>query len=207
MSKKEILFVLILIFVCGFISSQLAELSIPQYAVPFMAMVGGFIAVALNRLKHLDDLNLTRKKDAALEYIKYFSEYRSALLNLIDPSVKDDLFHSNLMDATRNMVASLDKFHVVSSDSVSEKIEIKNAEVIKLMMDFRAKSTEFSEDKKSLLRWFIDEDIGSKLNTIRHEIITLINTEVGDGSGTTKLKSAIDSNNADFKNLFSKLLK
>ena len=207
MSKKEILFVLILIFVCGFISSQLAELSIPQYAVPFMAMVGGFIAVALNRLKHLDDLNLTRKKDAALEYIKYFSEYRSALLNLIDPSVKDDLFHSNLMDATKNMVASLDKFHVVSSDSVSEKIEIKNAEVIKLMMDFRAKSTEFSEDKKSLLRWFIDEDIGSKLNTIRHEIITLINTEVGDGSGTTKLKSAIDSNNADFKNLFSKLLK
>ncbi|MBQ4831629.1 hypothetical protein J8L70_00025 [Pseudoalteromonas sp. MMG010] len=207
MSTKEILFVLILIFVCGFISSQLAELSIPQYAVPFMAMVGGFIAVALNRLKHLDDLNLTRKKDAALEYIKYFSEYRSALLNLIDPSVKDDLFHSNLMDATKNMVASLDKFHVVSSDSVSEKIEIKNAEVIKLMMDFRAKSTEFSEDKKSLLRWFIDEDIGSKLNTIRHEIITLINTEVGDGSGTTKLKSAIDSNNADFKSLFSKLLK
>lgn len=207
MSTKEILFVLILIFVCGFISSQLAELSIPQYAVPFMAMVGGFIAVALNRLKHLDDLNLTRKKDAALEYIKYFSEYRSALLNLIDPSVKDDLFHSNLMDATKNMVASLDKFHVVSSDSISEKIEIKNAEVIKLMMDFRAKSTEFSEDKKSLLRWFIDEDIGSKLNTIRHEIITLINTEVGDGSGTTKLKSAIDSNNADFKSLFSKLLK
>lgn len=105
------------------------------------------------------------------------------------------------------MVASLDKFHVVSSDSVSEKIEIKNAEVIKIMMDFRAKSTEFSDDKKSLLRWFVDEDIGSKLNIIRHEIITLINTEVGDGSGTDKLKSAIDSNNAYFKSLFSKLLK
>lgn len=207
MSTKEILFVLILVFVSGFISSQIAELSIPQYAVPFMAMVGGFVAVALNRLKHLDDLNLTRKKDAALEYIKYFSEYRSALLNRIDPSVKDDVFHSNLMDATKNMVASLDKFHVVSSDSVSEKIEIKNAEVIKIMMDFRAKSTEFSEDKKSLLRWFVDEDIGSKLNIIRHEIITLINTEVGDGSGTDKLKSAIDSNNAYFKSLFSKLLK
>jgi hypothetical protein len=207
MSTKEILLVLILVFVSGFISSQIADLSIPQYAVPFMAMVGAFVAVALNRLKHLDDLNLTRKKDTALEYIKYFSEYRSALLNLIDPSVKDDVFHSNLMEATKNMIASLDKLHVVSSDSVSEKIELKNAEVVTLMMDFKAKSIEFSEDKTSLLKWFVAEDIGSKLNIMRHEIITLINSEVGDGSGTIRLKSAIDSNNAYFKSLFSRLLK
>tara|TARA_R110000796_G_scaffold8899_3_gene30451 strand:+ start:9258 stop:9881 length:624 start_codon:yes stop_codon:yes gene_type:complete len=207
MSTKEILLVLLLVFVSGFISSQIADLSIPQYAVPFMAMVGAFVAVALNRLKHLDDLNLTRKKDTALEYIKYFSEYRSALLNLIDPSVKDDVFHSNLMEATKNMIASLDKLHVVSSDSVSEKIELKNAEVVTLMMNFKAKSIEFPEDKTSLLKWFVAEDIGSKLNIIRHEIITLINSEVGDGSGTIKLKSAIDSNNAYFKSLFSRLLK
>ena len=207
MSTKEILLILILVFVSGFISSQIADLSIPQYAVPFMAMIGGFVAVALNRLKHLDDLNLTRKKDTALEYIKYFSEYRSALLNLIDPSVKDDVFHSNLMEATKNMIASLDKLHVVSSDSVSEKIELKNAEVVTLMMDFKAKSIEFAEDKTSLLKWFVAEDIGSKLNIIRHEIITLINSEVGDGSGTIGLKSAIDSNNAYFKSLFSGLLK
>lgn len=207
MSTKEIIFVLMLVFVAGFISSQVANLSIPQYAVPFMAMIGGFVAVALNRLKHLDDLNLTRKKDAALEYIKYFSEYRSALLNLIDPSVKDDVFHSNLMEATKNMIASLDKLHVVSSDLVSEKIELKNAEVVTLMVDFKAKSKEFGEDKAALFKWFVDEDIGSKLNIIRHEVISLINSEVGDGSGTDRFKSAIESNNAYFKRFFSDLLK
>ena len=87
MLSREILIVFILIFVAGFISSQITDLSTPKYAVPFMAMIGGFVAVAFNRLKHLDDLNLTRKKDAALEYIKYFSEYRTALINLIDPTV------------------------------------------------------------------------------------------------------------------------
>ncbi|MCO7205025.1 hypothetical protein WDB89_00215 [Pseudoalteromonas sp. B5MOD-1] len=71
----------------------------------------------------MDDLNLTRKKDATLEYIKYFSEYRSALLNLIEPAVKEETFHSNLMEATKNMIASLNKFHVVSKDLVSVKIE------------------------------------------------------------------------------------
>lgn len=207
MSTKEIIFVLILVFVAGFISSQVTNLSIPQHAAPFMAMIGGFVAVALNRLKHLDDLNLTRKKDAALEYIKYFSEYRSALLNLIDPSVKDDVFHSNLMEATKNMIASLDKLHVVSSDLVSEKIELKNAEVVKLMVDFKGKSEEFGEDKKALFKWFVDEDIGSKLNIIRHEVISLINSEVGDGSGTDRFKSAIESNNDYFKSLFSGQLK
>lgn len=207
MSTREILLVLILVFASGFISSQIADASLPRYAVAFMAMIGGFVAVAFNRLKHLDDLNLTRKKDASLEYIKHFSEYRSALLNLIDPSVKGDVFHLNLMNATKNMIASLDKLHVVSSDLVSEKIELKNSEVVKLMMDFRAKSTEVGEDKPSLLKWFVEEDIGSKLNIIRYEIITLINTEVGDGSGTKRFKTAIDSNNTYFKNLLSKHLK
>ena len=207
MSTREKLLVLILVFVSGFMLSQVADASIPQYAVPFMAMVGGFIAVALSRLKHLDDLNLARKKDAALEYIKYFSEYRSALLNLIDPSVKDDVFHSNLIEATKNMIASLDKLHVVSSDTVSEKIELKNTEVVKLMTDFRAKSTELGEDKVSLLKWFVEEDVGSKLNLLRYEIIKLINFEVGDGSGTIKFKAAIMSNNSYFKNLLSKILK
>ncbi|MDP5145315.1 hypothetical protein ORI98_02525 [Shewanella sp. ULN5] len=207
MSTREILLVLVLVFASGFISSQIANVSIPHYAVAFMAMIGGFVAVAFNRLKHLDDLNLTRKKDASLEYIKHFSEYRSALLSLIDPSVKDDIFHSNLIEATKNMNASLDKLHVVSSDIVSENLELKNCEVVKLMMDFRAKSTEFGEDKVSLLKWFVEEDIGSKLNIMRYEIISLINTEVGDGSGTKRFKIAIDSNNAYFKGLFSKLLK
>lgn len=69
-----------------------------------------------------------------------------------------------------------------------------------------AKSIEFGENKTSLLKWFVAEGVGTKLNIIRHEIITLINSEVGDGSGTNGLKSAIDSNNTYFKSLFSRLL-
>jgi len=206
MSTKEIFFVLILVFVAGFISSQLTGAFIPQYTTPFMAMIGAFIAIVFNRLKHLDDLNLTRKKDAALEYIKYVSEYRSALIALIDPSVNDDVFHSNLLDATKNMIASLDKLHVVSRDDVSKEIELKNSEIVDLMIEFRGKSHELGGDKTALIKWFVSEDIGSKLNVIRYDIIKLINSEVGDGTGTKGLKEAIDSNNAHFKTLFSKLV-
>ncbi|MCO7205026.1 hypothetical protein WDB89_00220 [Pseudoalteromonas sp. B5MOD-1] len=66
------------------------------------------------------------------------------------------------------------------------------------MINFKAKSNEYGEDKAALLKWFVDEDIGSKLNIIRYEVILLINSEVGDGSGTDSFKSAIESNNAFF---------
>ena len=204
MSTKEIILFLILVFTAGFISSQMIDTLIPQIAVPFMAMVGGFIAVTFNRLKHLDDLNLTRKKDAALEYIKYVSEYRSALICLIDPSVKNDVFHSNLRDAVKNMIASLDRLHVVSSDDISKSLELKNAETVNIMIDFRMKSDELGDDKTALLNWFVSEDIGAKLNAIRYDIIALINSEIGDGTGTKALKAAINSNNRHFKALFSK---
>ena len=84
---------------------------------------------------------------------------------------------------------------------------MKNTEVVLLMMKFKAKYIEFGEDKTSLFQWFVNEDIGSKLNIIRHEVISLISSEVGDGSGTDRLKSAIESNNTQFKSLFSKSLK
>ena len=206
MTTKEIFLVLILVFIAGFISSQLTGTLVPQYATPFMAMIGAFMAIAFNRVKHLDDLNLTRKKDTALEYIKYVSEYRSALIALIDPSVKDDVFHSNLLDATKNMIASLDKLHVVSRDDVSKEIELKNAEIVDLMIEFRGKAHELGGYKTLLIKWFSSEDIGSKLNIIRYDIIKLINSEVGDGTGTSGLKEAINSNNAHFKTLFSKLI-
>jgi hypothetical protein len=172
-----------------------------------MAMLGGFVAVVFHRLKHFDDLNMTRKKDAALEYIKFSSEYRSTLLTLIDPSINSETFHSNLFVATKNMLSSLDKFHVVSNDTVSKNVELKNTEIVELMIKFRSKAEEYGNDKLSLFRWFISQDIGVKLNLNRFELIKMINSEVGDKSGTDGLKEAIYSNNAHFKTLFSKLLK
>jgi len=207
MSTREIFAILLLIFITGFISSQIVDTSVPQLTIPFMAMIGGFIAVALNRLKHHDDLNLARKKDAALEYIKYVSEYRSALLNIIDQSISNEVFHSQLMLATKNMVAALDKLHVVSNDIISNKIELKNAEIVTLMSQIQKKAQEFPNDKILLLKWFVEDDFGSKLNLIRYEIIDLVNSEIGDGSGTKLFKEAIEANNKHFKKLFSNILK
>jgi len=206
MSTREIFTYLLLIFIAGFISSQILDAPLNPVAIPFMAMVGGFAAVALNRFKHLDDLNLARKKDAILEYIKYVSEYRSALLNVIDPSVTNEVFHSQLMLATKNMVAALDKLHVVSNDIISNKIELKHAEIINLMLEIEKKSQEYPNDKVSLIKWFVEADFGSKLNLIRYEIIDLVNSEVGDGSGTKLFKEAIETNNKYFKELFSNIL-
>jgi hypothetical protein len=207
MSTREIFVVLLLIFFAGFTSSQLVDTTLPQLTIPFMAMVGGFIAVVLNRLKHHDDLNLSRKKDAALEYIKYVSEYRSALLNIIDQSVSNEVFHSQLMVATKNMIAALDKLHVVSNDIISNKIELKNAEIVSLMSEINKKSQEYPNDKASLIKWFVEADFGSRLNLIRYEIIDLVNSEIGDGSGTKLFKEAIEANNKHFKELFTNTLK
>jgi len=207
MTTREIFSILLLIFITGFISSQLMDTALPQLTIPFMAMVGGFIAVALNRLKHHDDLNLARKKDAALEYIRYVSEYRSALINIIDQSVTNEVFHSQLMFATKNMIAALDKLHVVSNDIISNKIELKNAEIVSLVLEVRRKAQDYPEDKLSLIKWFVEADFGSKLNLIRYEIIDLVNSEIGDGSGTKLFREAIETNNKHFKELLSKTFK
>lgn len=142
----------------------------------------------------------------SLEYVKHMSEYRSALINIIDPSTGEVEFHKGLMEATKNMIGSLDKLHVVINDQISHELELKNFEITCLMMEMRRKSMEYSGDKVKLLNWFVAGDIGPKLNMIRYDIINLINTEIGDGSGTSELKSAINNNNDSFKQLFSKPL-
>jgi len=196
-----------MIFTCGFIASQLVEsdLSI-TVTIPFLSMVVVFIGVIFNRIKHIDDLNISRKKEVSLEYIKYMSEYRSAMVNIINPAIKPDEYHSNLIDATKNMIGAMDKLHVVSNDQVSNQIELKNFEITSLMITMTMKSKELDGDKLELMKWLIAENILSKLNMIRYEIINLINTEIGDGSGTKKLKMAIEKNNKDFNNKLSELL-
>jgi len=207
MSAKEITMIFLMIFTCGFIASQLVEsdLSI-TVTIPFLSMVVVFIGVIFNRIKHIDDLNISRKKEVSLEYIKYMSEYRSAMVNIINPAIKPDEYHSNLIDATKNMIGAMDKLHVVSNDQVSNQIELKNFEITSLMITMTMKSKELDGDKLELMKWLIAENILSKLNMIRYEIINLINTEIGDGSGTKKLKMAIEKNNKDFNNKLSELL-
>lgn len=207
MTTEKILVVLMLVFISGFISSQVMDTSLPKLAIPFMVMIGGFFAIAFSAFKHQDDLNLARKKDAALEYIKYVSEYRSALLNIINSSVKNEDFQSAIIEATKNMIAALDKLHVVSNDVVSNKIELKNTEIVSLMMEMSQKSQKYSDDKRSLIKCFIKEGIFSKLNLIRYEIIDLVNSEVGGSSDTKLLKQAIESNNKHFEKLFLNILK
>lgn len=56
------------------------------------------------------------------------------------------------------------------------------------------------------MQWLLKEDLLSKLNTIRYEIIKLVNDEIGDNSETRKLKESIIINNRDFKELLSSIL-
>jgi len=208
MSTKEIIFILLIFFTCGFVASEVINVSLTAtVTIPFLTMIGAFLGVIFIRIKHIDDLNLSRKKDTALEYVQHISEYRSILVSLANPKISDDEFHFSLLDASKNMVGALDKLHVICSDRVSHKIELKNYEIISLMITMILKSVEFGENKARLMKWYVSEDILSKLNVIRYEILHLINSEIGDGSGTGLLKSAIDQNNKDFKKLFLDLLK
>lgn len=206
MSTREILFILILIFTAGFISSQVVGTKLPVSAISFMAMVGGLLGVMFNRIKHLDDLKLTRKKDISLNFIKFMSEYRTALISITDQNIKPEEFHSNLMNSTKNMIAALDQFHVVANDEVSAEIELKNFELVSLMVKMNKKSQETGDNKIELMKWLLEEDLLSQLNIIRYQIIKLVNSEIGDNSGTEKLKESINKNNKDFKELLSRIL-
>lgn len=208
MSTKETIFIFFIIFVSGFVASQLIKADISATAViPFLVMVGAFLGVIFNRIKHIDDLNLSRKKDVSLEFVGIMSEYGTVLISIIDQNVKPETFHSNLNKATQNMNRVLSKFHVVCSDQVSSELELINFEIVSLMLTMTQKSQKLGEDKLSLMKELITEDIIAKLNLIRYKIIHLVNSEIGDGSGTDKLKLAIDKNNTDFKNLLLKTLK
>ena len=104
MSTKETIFIFFIIFVSGFVASQLIKADISATAViPFLVMVGAFLGVIFNRIKHIDDLNLSRKKDVSLEFVGIMSEYGTVLISIIDQNVKPETFHSNLNKATQNM--------------------------------------------------------------------------------------------------------
>lgn len=207
MTTREILLLTLLIFSCGYIASEYIQSDLPIISItPILALIGAFLGILFNRLKHFDDLNLSRKKEVSLDYIKYVSEYRSALIGICDHSLSTENFHKNLMEATKNMVGALDKLYVVSDDDVSSKIERKQYDLTMLMTKMSRKLQECGEDKRSILKWFISEDIGKKMNDIRYEIIRLINTEIGDKSGTNKLKEAFDKNDSKFKASLSAML-
>lgn len=169
-------------------------------------MLGAFLGIIINRIKHLDDLNMTRKKDVSLEFIEDMSEYGSVLVSLIEPNVKPDAYFSNLSEAAKKMNSALNKFHVVCDDQVSSEIELINFELVSLMQVMTMKAAELGEDKIALMKLFIGEDILSQLNIIRYKIIRLVNSEIGDGSGTEKFKQAIERNNTNYKESLSKML-
>lgn len=206
MSKKEILFILLFVVATGFIYYQVVDTNLPTSAIAYMAMIGGLLGVMFNRIKHIDDLNLTRKKDVSLNFIKFMSEYRSALISITDQSIKPEEFHSNLISSAKNMVGALDQFHVIAKDEVSAEIELKNFEIVSLMVKMNKKNQEMGDDKIALIKWLLKEDFLSQLNIIRYQIIKLVNTEIGDNSGPDKLKESIDKNNIDFKKLLSSML-
>lgn len=207
MKTRELLLLFLLLFLCGFIASELVKTNLSStITIPFLSMIVVFLGVLFNRIKHVDDLKLTRKKDVSLNFIKYMSEYRSTLISITDQSVKAEEFHSNLISSIKNMVGALDQFHVIADDDVSAEIELKNFEIVNLMIKIRKKCNETGDDKIALIQWLLKEDLLSQLNIIRYQIIKLVNKEIGDNSGTEKLKKSIDKNNRDFVELLSNIL-
>lgn len=197
---------LTLLFLGGFIVSGLFKDATVVTSIPILAMLGAFLGIIVNRTKHLDDLNLTRKKDVSLEFIEEMSEYGSVLVSLIEPNVKPDAYFSNLSKSNKKMNSAMNKFHVVCDDQVSSEIELISFELVSLMQVMTLRAAKLGEDKIALMKWFISDDIFSQLNIIRYKIIRLVNSEIGDGSGTEKFKQAIEKNNIDYKESLSKVL-
>ncbi|NQZ25039.1 MAG: hypothetical protein HRT55_01830 [Colwellia sp.] len=207
MKTRALLLLFLLLFLCGFTASELVKTDLSStITIPFLSVIVVLLGILFTWLKHLDDLNLTRKKDVSLNFIKFMSEYRSALISIIDPYVKSEEFHSNLLNSTRNMVGALDQFHVIAKDDISAEIELKNFEIISIMIKMNKKSHEAGDDKMVLIQWLLKEDLLSQLNVIRYQIIKLVNKEIGDSSGAEKLRKSIDKNNCDFKKLLSNTL-
>jgi len=91
MSTKELIFIFLLVFLSGVIVSHLFKNDLlSSGAIAYVSMASAFLAVIFNRIKHIDDLNLSRKKDTSLEFIKYMSEYCSTLISIIDPLLEYD---------------------------------------------------------------------------------------------------------------------
>ena len=73
----------------------------------------------------------------------------------------------------------MNKFHVVCSDDASSKIESIHFKLNALMLKMCTQASSFEEetDKIKLMTWFITNDVFSKLNDIRYEILDLVNNE------------------------------
>ena len=212
MSTKEIIFVFILVFLGGFVASRLIEADMAATSsIPFLVMVGAFLGIIFNRIKHIDDLNLSRKKDVSLGFVEAMSDYSSVLVSLVDQNTTMDIFHKNLNEATKKMNSELNKFHVVCSQALgyalkANELELLNFKIVSLMLIMVQESAKVGEDKVVLIKKFLSEDVFSKLNIIRFKVINLVNREIGDGSGTVMFKQAIEKNNIDYKKMLSKVI-
>ena len=210
MFKRETIYIIIIIMLYGLIIglSVNSELT-AVLSLPLLTIIGVFFTINFKHLKHSDDLNLTRKKDVSLEFITHMSEVRFVLADMANQKSLDD-FLSDFTTTSKDMNASLDKFHTICSDTVSKEVELYNSELIEIMLTITKKYIEIvddvKKDKLKLLKWLIDNDIYSRLNLIRYEIIKLVNSEIGDNSGKICFKEAIEENNEKFKNKLSKML-
>lgn len=207
MSTKEIIFIFFIVFICGFVASQIINTDLSATAsIPILVMVGAYLGIIFNRIKHIDDLNLSLKKDVSLEFVEDMSEYGTILVSLIEPTSTMESFYSDLNKINKKLSSSMNKFHVICNDEVSSEVELIYFDYIGLMQLMARKATELGEKKIALMKWFIKEDVFSQLNIIRYKVISLVNSEIGDGSGTENFKRAINKSNTDYKKAFSKLL-
>ena len=196
---------IILIFLGGIIVTGFFKDETVVTSVPILAMLGAFLGIIVNRTKHLDDLNMTRKKDVSLEYIEKISDYGSVLVSLIESNISMKQFQLNLYEANKNMASSMNKFHVISDDKVSYGLEQVQLKLIKLMSEMVFEAYK-EEDKIELMKTYVKGDMFSKLNDIRYEVIELVNFEIGDGSGTEQFKRAIKETNVEYKKFTSEIL-
>lgn len=199
---------LTLLFLGGFIVSGFFTDIEVVASTPYLAMLGAFLGIIINRTKHLDDLNMTRKKDVSLDFIEAASAYGAVLVSLIDENITRELFFSDLDKTSKKFVTTMNKFHVVCSDDASSKIEPLHFKLNELMIKMvtQASHLEAEADKLQLMRWFIANEILSQLDDIRFKIIDTVNNEIGDGTGTKKFKKAVVKNNTDYTNMLSKIL-
>lgn len=194
-------------FSAGCLASNLIQIDLPaKELIAALTGLGAFVGVIYNRFKHLDDLKLARKKEASLEYVKFSSQHTSAILNFLTSTKNTDELTTSLLKAINNLTGALDSYHVVSDDDISSQIEALHCEKIMLATLLQKKHLEFKDKPIELIQWFLQEDIGLKISSIRYKTIELINLEIGDKTGNKKLKSVIENNNIEIKKMLNNLI-
>ena len=200
---------LILIFLGGFVASGFFKDGFVFTSIPIIVALSAFLGIVFNRIKHLDDLNLKRKKDVSLSFVDDASEYGAVLVSLIEPPTTMASFFSNLQIAAKKLASSTNKFHAICSDDASSKIEDLNRKLtITLMIAMSEKAVELEHEpnKLELIKCFLSDGTLSELNDIRYEILKLVKNEINDGASTAKFKTAIEKSNAENVKALSKLV-